>query len=162
MCEEGFPGFPDHVCANFGHRMGKQEDDGCRERAVNEEGEGGGDVVQFPNFWGRKERHGEEGLAGLLSGWLCGEPLGARRRRCTVLVRLELGARLWVGYTLLFKRSWGGLLPSWHVEGGCPLSGGFRLGFLRSEHFSRCVPSPFEGLGRLHVRRRAGSQVVCG
>ncbi len=97
MCEEGFPSFPYHVCSSSGHGLGEKEDDGCRQRAVNEEGEGGGDAVQFHNVWGQKERHGEEGLASLLSGWLCGEPLGTRRQGCNLPVRLNLGARFWVG-----------------------------------------------------------------
>ncbi len=100
MCKERIPSIPDHVRLGVGHGLGEQEDDGCRQRAVDEEGEGGGDVIQLHNCWGRKKRHGKEGLAGFLSGWLCGEPLEARRRGCTVPVRWELRARLWVGYTL--------------------------------------------------------------
>ncbi len=70
-------------------------------------GEGGGDAVQFHNIWGREERHGEKGFTGLLSGWLCGETLGTRRQGCTLPVRLNMGARLWVGCILLDVRSWG-------------------------------------------------------
>ncbi len=35
MCKEGFPSIPDHVCLGPGKGLGEQEDDGCRQRAVN-------------------------------------------------------------------------------------------------------------------------------
>ncbi len=94
MCEEGFPSFPYHVCASSCHGLGEQEDDGCRQRAVNEEGEGGCDVVQLHDAWGRKERHGEEGRTGFLPGWLNGGPYGIRRQGRALPGRLDLGAHL--------------------------------------------------------------------